>query len=90
MHEINCVITGKVQGVAYRAYVQDAATELEVFGWVRNLPDGTVEVVAQGPQDLLKDFVEYLHEGSLMAKVDSVAIDWRTARQLLDDFSIKH
>lgn len=88
--EIHCIISGKVQGVAYRAYVQDAATELELEGFVQNLSDGTVEVIAQGNPDILKEFVEYLHEGSLGAKVDSVAIDWSTPKKVYDDFSIKY
>ncbi len=90
MVEIHCVVSGQVQNVAYRAYVQDSATELGLCGFVRNLADGTVEVVAQGPQDVLKDFVEYLHEGSLRAKVESVAADWQTVKDVYDDFSIKH
>ncbi len=90
MHEICCIVNGKVQNVAYRAYVQDSASELGVCGYVRNLPDGTVEVVAQGSPDLLKEFVEYLHEGSLLSKVEDVSIDWRTVKNRHDDFSILH
>ncbi|MCB9811575.1 acylphosphatase [Candidatus Nomurabacteria bacterium] len=90
MIEMYCVVSGKVQRVAYRAFVQDSAGTLGVVGWVRNLPDGSVELVAQGPSDVLKEFVEYLHEGSLMAKVESVSIDWRSVKRPLDDFSIKH
>lgn len=90
MHEIYCIVTGAVQGVAYRAYVQESATELELSGYVKNLSDGRVEVVAQGLPNVLKDFVEYLHEGSLQAKVESVAVDWRSARRNYDDFSVLH
>lgn len=90
MVEIYCVITGRVQQVAYRAYVQDAATELALVGWVKNRTDGAVEVVAQGNPDMLKEFIEYLHEGSLMAQVEAVAVDWRSVKESLDDFSIKH
>lgn len=90
MMEIYCIASGQVQNVAYRAYVQDAATELAIAGWVQNLPDGTVEVVAQGNPDVLKDFVEYLHEGSLMANVEAVSIDWRTIKKEHNDFSIRH
>lgn len=90
MMEMYCIVNGNVQGVAYRAYVQDAATELAIAGWVRNLSDGTVEVVAQGSPDVLKDFVEYLHEGSLMANVEAVSVDWRTIKKEHNDFSIKH
>lgn len=90
MQEIYCIISGKVQNVAYRAYAQDSATELGLCGFVRNLPDGTVELVAQGDKDTLKEFVEYLHEGSLLAKVEHVSIDWRTIKKPHNDFSILH
>lgn len=88
MTEIHCIITGQVQNVNYRDYVQVSANALELTGSVKNLPDGTVEVVAQGTPDQLKDFVEYLHEGSLQAKVEAVSVEWRTARKIADDFSI--
>lgn len=88
--EIYCVVSGRVQGVAYRAYVQDSATELGVAGYTRNLSDGTVEIVAQGDTATLKSFIEYLHEGSLLAEVEGVAVEWRTAKKELDDFSIRH
>ena len=90
MNEILCLVTGVVQGGAYRAFVQEAATELELVGYVRNLANGSVEVVAQGLPDTLKDFVEYLNEGSLRAKVESVAVDWRSPKRLYDEFSILH
>lgn len=90
MVEIRCNITGKVQGVRYRDFVQSAATELGVVGYVKNNPDGTVAVVAQGLPDILKEFVEFLHEGSLLAKVDAVGVEWGTARVTYDDFSVLH
>lgn len=90
MTEIQCVVSGKVQGVAYRAYIQDSATELGLVGYVKNLSNGTVEVVAQGDPTTLKDFVEYLHEGSLMAKVESVAVDWVSPKVTYDEFSVLH
>lgn len=89
MMEIYCVVSGKVQNVRYRDYVQVSASELGLTGWVRNLSDGTVAVCAQGLPDNLKEFVEYLHEGSLNAKVEAVSVDWRTAKTAFDDFSIQ-
>ena len=74
MIEIHCLVVGEVQGVAYRAYVQESATKLEIVGHVKNLEDGSVEVVGQGLPDTMKEFVEYLHEGSLLARVDSVKV----------------
>ena len=90
MIEMQCVVTGRVQGVAYRAYAQDAADELGITGWAKNAPDGTVLICAQGTPDVLKEFVEYLHEGSLRAEVEAVAVEWATPREYFTDFSIKH
>ncbi len=90
MHEIHAFIKGKVQGVAYRNYVQSAADTLGIVGWVKNLSDGSVEVLAQGTTDSLKEFIEYLHEGSLTSKVEEVSVDWSTAKKVYDDFSIMY
>lgn len=90
MIEIHCVVTGHVQGVAYRTYVQESAMELELVGYVKNLSDGSVKVVAQGAPDTLKDFVEYLHEGSLMSVVEGVAVEWRSADKTYTEFSLLH
>lgn len=90
MQEMYCLITGKVQNVAYRVYAQDSASELGLSGWVRNLDDGSVELVAQGDKEVLKDFVEYLYEGSLRAQVESIDIHWQSPRELLEDFSIRY
>ena len=90
MFEIQCSVSGRVQNVAYRAYVQDSATTLGISGWVRNEPNGTVAVVAQADRDTLKDFIEYLHEGSLRAVVESVAVEWTSPDARFDDFSIYH
>ncbi len=88
MVEMHCIVTGKVQGVAYRAYAQDSAVQLGLVGSARNVSDGTVLVVAQGTSDVLKEFVEYLHEGSLMSEVEGVAVEWRSIGKTLDEFSL--
>ncbi len=90
MIEMQAIVSGKVQKVAYRTYVQNSADELGLVGYVENHPDGTVEVVAQGDPTTLKDFVEYLHEGSLLSVVEAVAVEWRSVEKLYDEFSIKH
>jgi len=90
MIEMRCVIFGKVQDVQYRVYAQDSAVELELVGYVKNLPDGTVEVLAQGMPDTLKEFVEYLYEGSLSSTVESVSVDWQTPRKTFTEFSVLH
>lgn len=88
MIRMEALVSGEVQGVRYRVYVQDSATLMELVGSVQNMPDGTVQVIAEGAPDLLKEFVEYLHEGSLQAKVASVAIEWGTATRTFDEFSV--
>ncbi len=88
MIELHAIITGRVQGVRYRTFVEQAAMELGLVGSVRNLPNGSVYVIAQGLPEVLKSFVEYLHEGSLFANVEGVAVEWRSIESPLYEFSI--
>lgn len=88
MTELYAVVTGAVQGVRFRDYVQNAAGELELTGYVRNQKNGAVLVVAQGLPDNLKAMVEYLLEGSSLSRVDGVEVEWRSAKKLYDDFYI--
>ncbi len=87
--EIEAIASGSVQGVRYRDFVQGVATELGLGGFAENLPDGTVRVVAQGPLDTLKAFVDRLNEGSVLSEVRGVAVSWRTPDRQFDDFTIR-
>lgn len=89
MTEIQGTVIGKVQGVRFRDYVQAVAGELGIVGYVQNNQDGSVLVVAQAEPDTLKDFVEYLHEGSVLSLVEGVAVEWRTAEVVYSDFSVR-
>jgi acylphosphatase len=73
---LHAVVRGTVQGVGFRATTSYEARKLGLSGWVRNRPDGSVEVEAEGDDKPLDDFVAYLHKGPLGAHVDSVAVDW--------------
>ena len=86
--EIYCIVSGKVQRVGFRDFVQRSAREHKLTGWVKNREDGTVEICAQGYPDDLKLFIEELHNGSVLARVESVAVDWRTPKELFDDFVV--
>ena len=88
MIKLEAEVTGRVQGVFYRAYVQDAALALGVVGTVQNKPDGSVQVIAEGAPDDLKSLVEYLHEGSLQSQVGGVAVEWGSASGTFDEFTI--
>ena len=67
-------ITGRVQGVFYRAYTRDAAQLLRVTGWVRNLPGGSVEAVFEGDADQVEKMIEWCYEGSPLSRVDRVEV----------------
>lgn len=88
--EITCVVSGKVQGVGYRDYVASAAAACAVNGYIQNRSDGTVFVCAQGTQPNLKDFIEHLHEGSVMAVTEDVGVTWQSAEKPYDDFSVSY
>lgn len=77
------VISGRVQGVGFRAYTQRCARELGVNGWVRNLHDGRVEVVAAGIKDIMVLFEAKLKSGPTHGQVESlIAESWKTFETL--------
>jgi acylphosphatase len=65
-------VSGRVQGVGYRAWAQKAALKLGLDGWVRNLTDGTVEAVARGSTVAVNQFVAQCQAGPFLARVTSV------------------
>lgn len=67
-------VEGHVQGVGYRAFAQREAVVFGLTGFVRNLADGRVEILAQGDKDILDRFVERLREGPRMAAVHNVVL----------------
>jgi acylphosphatase len=67
-------VSGRVQGVFFRATTRDAAREDDVDGWVRNLSDGRVEAVFEGPTEAVAAMVEFCHEGSDAALVENVEV----------------
>jgi len=69
-------VSGKVQGVYYRATTRDRAREAGVDGWVRNLDDGRVEAVFEGEEGAVETMVEWCHTGSPRAEVDEVAVEY--------------
>lgn len=77
---IHCFVSGKVQGVWYRASTQEAANKLGLTGWARNLADGRVEVMAFGEKAKVMQLYDWLQQGPKLAKVEAVSfdeIDWQ-------------
>ena len=68
-------VSGRVQGVFFRASTCEQAQRLGLRGWVRNLPDGRVEVLAGGPDAAVLELCEWLRHGPPMARVSEVRID---------------
>ncbi len=66
------VVRGRVQGVGYRAALVEEARRLDLTGWVRNRPDGTVEALATGPAEAVEALVAWAHRGPRFAAVDAV------------------
>lgn len=66
------LVSGRVQGVYYRANTRDAARARNVDGWVRNLDDGRVEAVFEGPETAVEEMIEWCHTGSPAATVNGV------------------
>ena len=69
---VRVIISGKVQGVAYRAWAASKAEELELNGWIRNLSDGTVEAAFAGPEETVEQMVEECGVGPRSARVDDI------------------
>ncbi len=69
-----CFVSGRVQGVFFRAFTSREAAALGLRGWARNLTDGRVEVLAEGESDNVEALVKWLHQGSPLSKVRGVEV----------------
>ncbi len=82
------IVSGRVQGVAFRYYARDAAREAGARGWVRNLPDGKVEAVLEGDPGTVDSLVKWFHRGSPASRVDRVTVFEETPTGEFSDFDI--
>ncbi len=85
---VHIVVHGSVQGVFFRASTQSQASEHSLTGWVRNLPDGTVEIHAEGDKESLDRFIEWCRQGPPADNVQRLDLDW-VASQSLSDFEVR-
>ena len=83
-------ISGQVQGVGYRIFARRQALALGLRGYTRNLPDTTVEVVAEGPPPALERLLTELRRGPSAATVTDVTTSWRAAEGTFSGFHIRH
>lgn len=74
MQRIRMIASGRVQGVGFRAFVQQAAIGNRLSGWTRNLPDGTVEIEAEGEEESLERLIQELRSSRGFIRVDNLII----------------
>ncbi len=86
---LHALVDGSVQGVGFRAFVIDNAQSLGLKGWVRNLYDGRVEVLAEGPRDDLEKLLEKLRLGPRSAFVTEVEKEWLPATGEYKYFNVR-
>jgi len=86
---LHIIVKGKVQGVYFRAYTQKQAIKHNLNGFVRNLPNGDVEIVAEGDRDDLQTLVTWCYKGPLLARVSQVTATPYHACEVFEGFGIR-
>ncbi|MEK7126707.1 MAG: acylphosphatase [Patescibacteria group bacterium] len=87
MYQALIKISGQVQGVFYRAHAHDEACALNLKGYVKNMPNQTVEALVQGEKNAIEKFTEWCRVGSPSSKVEKVEISWQTPGKPFTEFS---
>ena len=87
--QLRAIVHGQVQGVGFRMWAQRRARTLGISGYVRNLADGSVEVVGEGPRETLEQFLAALRRGPESADIQSVQVNWTTRASEFDRFEIR-
>lgn len=88
--EARVVVSGRVQGVFFRASTRDTAVRYGVNGFVRNLPDGRVEAVLQGDRSAVEKVIAFMREGPPGAWVERADIEWRPLSEAWNGFFVRH
>lgn len=86
---VRLTIEGRVQGVFFRATTLEEAIRLGVKGWVRNCPDGSVEVLAEGERKKVDDLIRWCRHGPPGAHVHDVRLEWADPKEEFRDFRIR-
>ena len=87
---VHAIISGRVQGVFFRDYTQREAINLGLTGWVRNLPDRTVEAVISGNSKSVDQMIDWLHKGSPASQVDHVQVDELDTDDRYSSFEVRY
>lgn len=90
MKRADIIVHGRVQGVQFRSSTIKRARELGLRGYAKNLPDGTVEIVAEGPEKELEQLIDFCKKGPALAKVDKVEAKIGKPSGEFRDFALNH
>lgn len=90
MKRVRVFISGRVQGVFFRAYTKEEAEKLGLKGWVRNLPDGKVEALFEGDEKAIEEIIKWCHKGSPASVVTKVEVIEEPYVGEFKNFSIKY
>ncbi len=90
MIQLHIIVSGKVQGVGYRYFSQMKAVQYGVTGWAKNLPDGSVEILAIGTNDQLEPFIGDLRIGNPFSKIEDLKITESEKTEDFHSFTIKY
>lgn len=82
------IVRGRVTGVFFRAATQREARRLGITGWVKNRPDGNIEILAEAEEDAIREMVSWAQHGPSAARVDDVDVRWRSYTGEFSDFRI--
>ena len=89
MKTVLIIISGRVQGVYFRSFTQKQAVKQDVTGFIANKSNGTVEVVATAKPEKLDCFINWCHNGPLMAKVENVIVSDYKTTEIFTEFEIR-
>lgn len=89
MPTVHAIVEGLVQGVAFREYTRRQAVSLGLNGWVRNLPNGAVEAMMQGPADQVETMRQWLQHGSPRARVERLLLEEVAQPEVFSSFEIR-
>ncbi|MBM4257452.1 MAG: acylphosphatase [Deltaproteobacteria bacterium] len=90
VQRIHVIVQGRVQGVYFRASTRDRARLLRLAGWVRNCPDGSVELIAEGEKEQLEQLITWCREGPPGARVSAVNVEWQEGNNEFAGFVVKY
>lgn len=86
---VHALISGRVQGIFYRASARSEAIKRNLIGWVKNTSDGKVELIAQGPKHEVDDFLDWCRSGPMLAEVTEVEVTLEEPKDDLAGFEVK-